>query len=54
MWLKKKKSKNATTIYNCGDYLFGNVEVPSILKRLVKIPNTAESKISFIRKYYTK
>ena len=48
MLLKKKKNKNINYIYNYGDYLFGNVEVPSILKRLVKIPNTAESKISFI------
>ena len=48
MLLKKKKNKNTNYIYNYGDYLFGNVEVPSILKRLVKIPNTAESKISFI------
>ena len=48
MLLKKKKNKNTNTLYNYGDYLFGNVEVPSVLKRLVKIPNTAESKISFI------
>ncbi len=48
MLLKKKKNKNTNYIYSYGDFLFGNVEVPSVLKRLVRIPNTAESKISFI------
>ena len=44
-----QKKKNATNkINNYGNFFFGNVEVPSILGRLVKIPNTAESKISFI------
>ena len=44
-----QKKKNSTNKYNnYGNFFFGNVEVPSILGRLVKIPNTAESKISFI------
>lgn len=43
------KKKNSSNKYNnYGNFFFGNVEVPSILGRLVKIPNTAESKISFI------
>ena len=46
MILKKKKDINSYN--NFGDCFFGNVEVPPILDRLVKIPNTAESKISFI------
>ena len=47
MLLKKKKDLN-NKFNNYGEFLFGNVEVPSILDRLVKIPNTAESKISYI------
>ena len=34
--------------YNYGKFYFGNVEIPSSLKRLVQIPNSSESKISFI------
>ena len=43
-----KRKKNSNKYNNFGDFFFGNVEVPSILGRLIKIPNTAESKISFI------
>ena len=43
-----KKKKDTSKYNNFGEFFFGNVEVPSILDRLVKIPNTAESKISFI------
>ena len=33
---------------NYGRFFFGNVGVPSGLKRLAQIPNSSESKISFI------
>ena len=46
--LLKRKNMDSNKFFNYGEYLFGNVEVPSVLKRLVKIPNSAESKISFI------
>ena len=46
--LLKRKNNDTNKIFNYGEYLFGNVEVPSILKRLVKIPNSPQSKISFI------
>ena len=48
MLLKRKKKENDNKYNNFGEFFFGNVEVPSILGRLIKIPNTAESKISFI------
>ena len=48
MLLRRKKTANQNKYYNYESLYFGNVEVPSILGRLVKIPNTAESKISFI------
>ena len=48
MLLKRKKTTNQNKYFNYESLYFGNVEVPSILGRLVKIPNTAESKISFI------
>ena len=46
--LLKRKSLYSNKFFNYGEYLFGNVEVPSVLKRLVKIPNSEESKVSFI------
>ena len=46
--LLQRKKNNTNKFTNYGNFFFGNVEVPSILGRLVKIPNTAESKISFI------
>jgi len=46
--LLKRKNNDTNKIFNYGEYLFGNVEIPSILKRLVKIPNSPQSKISFI------
>ena len=46
--LKRKKNENNINMYNYQQILFGNVEVPSILNRIVEIPNTSESKISFI------
>ena len=44
--LKRKKSNHQK--YNYGKFFFGNVGVPSGLKRLVQIPNSSESKLSFI------
>ena len=46
--LLKRKNIDSNKFFNYGEYLFGNVEVPSVLKRLVKIPNSEESKVSFI------
>ena len=48
MLLQKKKKDDSNKYNNYGNFYFGNVEVPSILGRLIKIPNTAESKISYI------
>ena len=46
--LKKKKSYIINPKYNYGRFFFGNVQVSSGLKRLVQIPNSSESKLSFI------
>ena len=46
--LLKRKKSNIHQKYNYGKFFFGNVGVPSGLKRLVQIPNSSESKLSFI------
>ena len=46
--LKRKIIDNTKNIYNYQEMLFGNVEVPPILKRIVEIPNTSASKVSYI------
>ena len=46
--LKRKINDYNKNLYNYQEILFGNVEVPSILKRIIEIPNTSESKISYI------
>ena len=46
--LKRKIKDYNKNFYNYQEMLFGSVEVPSILKRIIEIPNTSESKISYI------
>ena len=46
--LLKRKKSTMNQKYNYGRFFFGNVGVPSGLKRLVQIPNSSESKLSFI------
>ena len=46
--LLKRKKSTMNPKFNYGRFFFGNVGVPSGLKRLVQIPNSSESKISFI------
>ena len=46
--LLERKKNSIHQKYNYGKLFFGNVEVPSGLKRLVQIPNSSESKFSFI------
>jgi polyphosphate kinase len=46
--LLKRKKITMNLKINYGRFFFGNVGVPSGLKRLAQIPNSCESKISFI------
>ena len=46
--LKRKNNEHHKNLYNFNQILFGNVEVPTIINRIIEIPKTSEYEISFI------